>query len=365
MRRGAISGILLGLIFVGLMPPFTASAVNSEGVGFLFIDVPEGVWITVDGVGSYEGPVALELSPGRYTVEVREGVEIVADVFVTQNNVTVLHIDPKTIETAVLGKGVVSVRAVFNESANYSREKLNPPFNPFFFPGGCGGGFPYINISKPYPMSLLVRGREEIYLILNGTFMHLGDDDGKACVSYVGVYPGMGEHLETVWNATYLVPWARLEISSEPEDLTVYINGGYSRYVLYTPIGLYVPAIPHDVYNATARGFYRVIQIPVIHRLETHRVGVADGNYLVESIVKVSPSGNYSVNVNMDRVKLALRMERRSAEESAVLKYLAKSAPAEKSTELKTGFAAPRDLSLEDAVAVAPTKLFHRIKSAL
>ncbi|ASJ15047.1 hypothetical protein [Thermococcus radiotolerans] len=335
-------------------------------MGFLFINVPEGTGITVAGVGSYEGPVALELSPGRYTVEIRKGVEIVAEVFVTQNNVTVLHIDPGIIKTAVSGDGVVSVKAVLNESANYSREKLNPPFNPFFFPGGCGGGFPYINISKPYPMSLLVRGREEIYLILNGTFMHLGDDEGKACVSYVVVYPGRGEHLETVENATYLVPWARLEVSSKPEGLTVYINGGYSRYILYTPIGLYVPAIPHDVYNATARGFHRVIQIPVIHRLENHRVGVADGNYLVESIVKVSPSGNYSVNVDMDKVKLALRVERTSVEEFPIaMKHLVKKAPAEKSIELNGDCTVSLESMTEDVPIAALVRLSHKIEFVL
>ncbi len=364
MRR-TTAGVLLGLIFMGLLAPF-ATPSPDNGTGFLFVDVPQGTQITVSGVGSYIGPTALELPYGRYTVKVTGDVEVVAEVFVSPDNVTILRIDPRTIREAVTGKGITSVRAILNESANYSREKLNPPFDPFFFPGGCGGNFPYINISKPYPMGLLVRGKDEIYLTLNGTFMHLGDDEGTACVFYVDIFPGERNTIVFVRNATYTVPWARLEVSSEPKDLTVYINGGYNRYILYTPVGLYVPAIPQDVYNSTAYGFYGLIQVPVIHKLGTYTVGVAENNYLVESVVRVSPGGNYSVHVDMEKVKLALMVERKPREEvSAVMRYSTSENPAEKPVELNVNSIASQDFAVSDTVAAAFTRLSHGLEFAL
>ena len=303
--------IFLAFLVAGLLvPPAYSTGENTmERPGYLFVEAPGNV-AEIAGVGSYATPVGLVLKPGNYTVKITGNVTVVARVSVVAETATIIRVNPKEIKEAVSGEGIASVRAIFNESANYSREKLNPPFNPFAFPGGCGSNSGYLNVSNPYPMGLAVRGRDEVYITLNGTFMHIGDDDGKPCIFYVEVYPGGSERQESVRNATYLVPWARLEITSVPEGLTFYINGGHNRYVFYTPMGLYVPAIPHDVYNATAAGYYGKIRIPVIHRLDTHVVGIAENHYLVESIVKVAPHEMHHINVDMEKVKSALTVER-------------------------------------------------------
>nr|WP_240924240.1 PEGA domain-containing protein [Thermococcus sp. 21S7] len=296
-----------------LVPPaYSAEESAMERPGYLFVEAPSGLVADIVGVGSYATPVGLVLKPGNYTIRIIGNVTVVAQVSVMTETATIIRVNPSEIAEAVSGEGIVSIRAIFNESANYSQEKLNPPFNPFAFPGGCGSNSGYLNVSNPYPMGLAVRGRDEVYITLNGTFMHIGNDDGKPCIFYVEVYPGGSERQESVKNATYLVSWARLEITSVPEGLTFYINGGHNRYVFYTPMGLYVPALPHDVYNATAIGYYGTIRIPVIHRLDTHTVGVAENHYLIESVVKVAPNETYHINVDMEKAKSALTVERKA-----------------------------------------------------
>lgn len=197
---------------------------------------------------------------GEDTVRITGNVTVTAQVSVVAGTSTIARVDPDTIVDAVSGEGIVSTKVAYNENANYSQKKLHPPFDPFAFLGGCGGNSGYINISKPYPMGLMVRGRGKAYITLNGTFMHVGEVDGESCVFYVEVYPGVADRKENVRNATYIVPWARLEIESIPENLTVYLNGGHNRYIFYAPMGFYVPVIPHDVHNATAVGFHRRIR---------------------------------------------------------------------------------------------------------
>ncbi|WP_258083601.1 PEGA domain-containing protein [Thermococcus thermotolerans] len=303
--------IFLAFLVAGLLvpPAYSAEESTMERPGYLSVEAP-GTVAEIVGVGSYATPVGLVLKPGNYTVRITGNVTVVARVSVVAEKATIIRVNPAGIAGAVSGEGIVLIRAIFNESANYSREKLNPPFNPFAFPGGCGSNSGYLNISNPYPMGLAVRGRDEVYITLNGTFMHIGDDDGKPCIFYVEVYSGGSERQESVRNATYLVPWARLEITSVPEGLTFYINGGHNRYIFYTPMGLYVPAIPHDVHNATAVGYYGTIRIPVIHRLDTHVVGIAENHYLIESVVKVAPNETRHINVDMEKVKSALTVER-------------------------------------------------------
>ncbi|WP_175059499.1 PEGA domain-containing protein [Thermococcus sp. 2319x1] len=303
--------IFLTFLMAGLLvpPAYSAGESTMERPGYLFVEAPGNV-AEIVGVGSYTTPVGLVLKPGNYTVKIIGNATVIAGVSVKAEKATIVRVNPEEIAKAVSGDGIVSIWAIFNESANYSREKLNPPFNPFAFPGGCGSNSGYLNISNPYPMGLAVRGRDEVYITLNGTFMHIGDDDGKPCIFYVEVYPGGSERQESVKNATYLVPWARLEITSVPEGLTIYLNGGHNRYIFYTPLSLYVPAIPQDVYNATAVGYYGTIRIPVIHKLDTHVVGIAENHYLVESVVKVAPNENRHINVDMEKVKSSLTVER-------------------------------------------------------
>ncbi|KUH31936.1 S-layer protein [Thermococcus celericrescens] len=303
--------IFLAFLVAGLLVPPAYSAGESamERPGYLFVEAPRGLVADIVGVGSYATPVGLVLPPGNYTVRITGNVTVVAWVSVVAETATIVRVNPSEIAEAVSGVGIVSIRAIFNESANYSREKLNPPFNPLQKITGCGYGSLYINISRPVPMDLVERGPEEVYLIPNGTFIHIGDSDGKPCIEYVEVNVGAA-HAESVRNATYLVPWARLEITSVPNDLTFYINGGHNIYIFYTPMGIYVPAIPHDVYNATAVGYYGTIRIPVIHRLEAHTVGIAEDHYLIESVVKVAPNETYHINVDMEKVKSTLTVER-------------------------------------------------------
>ncbi|CAD5245147.1 PEGA domain-containing protein [Thermococcus camini] len=304
--------IFLAFLVAGLLvPPAHSAGGPTERPGYLFVEAPSGLVAEIVGVGSYATPVGLALPPGNYTVRITGNVTVVAQVSVVAETATIIRVNPEEIEDAVSGEGIVSIRAIFNESANYSREKLNPPFDPFAFPGGCGSSFGYLDISNPYPMGLAVRGKDGVYITLNGTFMHIGDDDGKPCIFHVEVYPGGSEHQESVRNATYIVPWARLEITSVPEGLTFYITGGHNRYIFYTPLGLYVPAIPHDVHNATAIGYYGTIRIPVIHRLDTHVVGIAENHYLIESVVRVVPNETHHINVDMEKVKSALTVERK------------------------------------------------------
>lgn len=311
--------LFLVFLMAGLLiPPVYSAGEAMEKPGYLFVEAPSGLVAEIVGVGSYATPVGLVLPPGNYTVRITGNVTVVAQVSVVAETATIVRVNPSEIAEAVSGEGIVSIRAIFNESANYSREKLNPPFNPFAFPGGCGSNSGYLNISNPYPMGLAVRGRDEVYITLNGTFMHIGDDDGKPCIFYVEVYPGGSERQESVRNATYLVPWARLEITSVPEDLTFYINGGHNRYIFYTPMGLYVPAIPHDVYNATAIGYYGTIRIPIIHRLDTHVVGIAENHYLIESVVRVVPNETHHINVDMKKVKSALTVEEKTVKAVAL-----------------------------------------------
>ncbi|WP_148883240.1 PEGA domain-containing protein [Thermococcus aciditolerans] len=302
--------IFLAFLVAGLLVPPAYSAGESamERPGYLFVEAP-GTVAEIVGIGSYATPVGLVLKPGNYTIRIPGNVTVAARVSVVAETATIIRVNPEEIEEAVSGEGIVSVRAIFNESANYSREKLNPPFNPLQKITGCGFGSLHINISRPVPMALVERGEEEVYLIPNGTFVHLGDSEGKPCIDYVETYGG-SIHAESVRNATYLVPWARLEITSVPKDLTFYINGGHNIYIFYTPMGIYVPAIPHDVYNATAVGYYGTIRIPVIHRLDTHVVGIAENHYLIESVVKVAPNETYHINVDMEKVKSALTVER-------------------------------------------------------
>ncbi|WP_048150430.1 S-layer protein [Palaeococcus ferrophilus] len=306
------NALLLAVLVAGLLiPPVYSTGENGE-MGYLFVEAPDGLIAEIPGMGFYPTPVGLALPPGNYTVRITGNVTVVAQVSVVAGTSTIVRVDPDTIGDAVSGEGIVSIRATFNESANYSQEKLHPPFDPFAFPGECGGNSGYINISKPYPMGLIVRGKGEVYITLNGTFMHMGDDgDGNPCMFYVEVFPGGDSRMESIRNVTYVVPLARLEIDSTPENLTMYLNGGHNRYIFYTPMGFYVPAIPHDVYNATAVGFYGTIRIPVIHKLDTHTVGIADYHHLVESVVKVVPNETYHIHVNMEKVKSGLMVERK------------------------------------------------------
>ncbi|ASJ08012.1 S-layer protein [Thermococcus siculi] len=344
------NALLLAVLVAGLLiPPVYSTGENGE-MGYLFVEAPDGLIAEISGMGFYSTPVGLALPPGNYTVRIPGNVTVAAQVSVVAGTSTIVRVDPDTIGDAVSGEGIVSIRVTFNESANYSQEKLHPTFDPFAVPsGGCGGGFPYINISKPYPMGLLVRGREEVYITLNGTFMHLGDESsGRACIEYVEVYPGVSDRMENVINATYTVPLARLEIDSTPENLTIYLNGGHNRYIFYTPMGFYVPAIPHDVYNATAfSGFHGTIRIPVIHKLDTHTVGIADYHYLVESVVKVAPNETYHVHVNMEKVKSGLMVERKAV----------KTVPLEIGSEPSNASVIVTDGVLR-AFATTPTTLF-------
>ncbi|WP_232462862.1 PEGA domain-containing protein [Thermococcus sp. P6] len=302
--------LFIVFLLVGLFIPQAYPIGEShEKPGYLFVDAPAGLVADIRGVGSYITPVGLALPPGNYTLRIGGNVTVVAKVSMTSE--TVIHVNPGAIEDAVSGDGIVSIRAILNESANYSRERLNPPFNPLQEIPGCGFGDLYINIPKPVPMGLVERGPMDVYLIPNGTFLHLGDSKGQPCIEYVRVN-AISTHMESVSNATYVVPWARLEINSVPGNLTFYVNGGHNRYIFYTPMGLYVPAILRDVHNATAVAFGgKTIRVPLIRRLDAHWVGVARDHYLVESLVKVTPNGTYRINVNMDKVELALRIERK------------------------------------------------------
>ena len=311
------NALLFAFLVAGLLiPPEYSSGEAMGEPGYLFVEAPSGLVADIVGVGSYATPVGLALPPGNYTVRITGNVTVIVQVSVVAETSTIVRVDPNAVRDAVSGDGIVSIKAIFNESANYSQEKLHPPFDPFAVPsGGCGGASVYINISKPYPMDVEILGRNRVYITLNGTFMHIGDDsDGNPCMFYVGIFPGGGSRLESIRNVTYTVPWARLEINSTPDDLTIYLNGGHNRYIFYTPMDFYVPAIPHDVYNVTAVGYYGTIRIPVIHRLDTHTVGIADGHYLVESVVKVAPNETYHVNVNMEKIKSALTVERKAVE---------------------------------------------------
>lgn len=307
-----VKTLFITFLLVGLLiPPAYSTGKTMEKPGYLLVEAPEGLVAEVGGVGSYTTPVGLVLHPGNYTVRITGNVTVLAEISVVAGTATVVHVDPRIINDAVSGNGIVSIRTVLNESANYSRKKLNPPFNPLQEISGCGFGDFYINISKPVPMGLVERGPKEVYLIPNGTFVHLGDSDGRPCIDYVRVSV-VSTHVENVKNATYVVPWARLEVDSVPENLTFYVNGGHNRYIFYTPMGLYVPAIPHEVYNATAVGAVKKIRIPVIHRLDAHTVGVGENHHLVEAVVRVAPNGTYRVRVDMEGVKSALRVERNS-----------------------------------------------------
>ncbi|NJE02442.1 PEGA domain-containing protein [Thermococcus sp. JdF3] len=304
--------IFLAFLMAGLLvpPAYSAGESTMERPGYLFVEAPGNV-AEIVGVGSYATPVGLVLKPGNYTVRITGNVTVVARVSVKAGEATILRVNPDEIAEAVSGEGIVSIGAIFNESANYSREKLNPPFNPLRQFTGCGFGSFYVNISRPVPMALVERGEEEVYLIPNGTFVHLGDSDGEPCIDYVEAHAG-ATHSERVRNATYLVPWARLEIDSVPQGLTFYINGGYNRYIFYTPMGLYVPAIPRDVYNATAVSYYGTVRIPVIHKLDTHTVGIAENPYLVQCLVRVAPNETRHISVDMEKVKSSLTVERRA-----------------------------------------------------
>jgi hypothetical protein len=115
--------------------------------------------------------------------------------------------------------------------------------------------------------------------------------------------------------ASFTTPHALLSIESEPENATVYIFNFHRFGEWFTPFDILVPVIMEEQKNVSVvhhdftTGNLTKTVFPAIPELHKYKVAMgANGYPFFEGWVDVKPEGEYSVSVDLELLKFALRV---------------------------------------------------------
>ncbi|WP_148882833.1 PEGA domain-containing protein [Thermococcus aciditolerans] len=303
---------LLGVLLLSLLP-----AVNAGNTAYGVLSIKGVGEVTIEGVGTFEAPIALVLPAGNYTVKVKGDVELEARVFM--NSSRLVEVEFRKGNPGELVEGNLTILGV---KVTYDWWKNYPVYNstPSLGVGrGCGGGWsPFYYTDRPSPMTLKDIGSTVAKLLINNTVMPCylrdGTQDINGKLEYVFhtiVSPGGVGGGAVLKNVSFITPLSAVSVASDIQYVKGYVFNA-SAASMTTPFTVILPVIPRDVYNVTGTSTDGdVIRIEHIPRIDTYNLSVGANHTLLTAVIRLKPEKKYKINYSLKRALELVRVEER------------------------------------------------------
>ncbi|WP_048151106.1 PEGA domain-containing protein [Palaeococcus ferrophilus] len=312
-------GILL--VFLLLLPSLPAS-LGSENVVLRITSNPSGASGYIEGLNvSFVTPATVEVPEGNWVMRVTNGKYTVVYNLSARGKLMKVFVDFTNLRQSIKGPFVnATVEYGFNITVPTREDEYVPPMAAPIWDEEVCGGIIMFGPREP-PMLIYKYSLKDPYyqLFLNSTPSIEEYRGRKGCkmmetIYYLGNDSAMARSIP-YREASFIAPHALLSIDSEPENATVYIFDFHRFGEWFTPFDVLVPVIPTERRNVSvvhydfeSRSLTTTI-IPMIPELHTYRLGIGSNGYpFLEGWVELKPEGNYSVSVDLELLKFALRV---------------------------------------------------------
>ena len=321
------SGLVLFIILLPL--PFAVSAEND--VILKVTSNPNGAMVYVEGLNkTFYTPATLEIPKGNWVLKISNGKYTILYNLTARGDAMKIFVDFTNMKHSIHGPFINgTIKYGFNLTVPTKEEEYVPfiPAPPWS-EDVCGGIFMFGPINPPMGIYMYEPKEHYYQLVLNNTPTYQEYRGRKGCLiveelRYYENGGGMARFGEYK-NASFVTPNSLLHVDSKPQNATVYIFDFHRFGEWFTPFDVLVPVIMTPQRDVTAIVKYdnSTRWIPYIPELHRYKISMGYNGYpFFEGWVDVKPNENYSVSVNLELLKFALRVNGKPVEQQIKEKH--------------------------------------------